>query len=345
MCESRTVRFEKHAANVFFHLLTQCNLQCRHCYINPQQHGRQRLGLPTIRSWLQTLAHRAPGANLVLLGGEPTLHPDLPQVVQIARQTGYGSITIDTNGYLFNNILDRIAPVQVDFFSFSLDGASAATNDPIRGQGSFEVCTQGIGRAKAKGFRTSLIYTVSRMNLADLIHMPDLLIGLGVDRFFIQVIGLRGESAADRQEASQDLQVNRDEWETQVLPLARSVAKAGIRVTYPKVYLTADEPFECAGRVADNYFVFPNGRVYRCPLCEDYPLHSLIFEDDCLRPTESINEGDLFQLDIPEGCVMNKLIQPHNLPYRPDGAPACKIACCLLKEEASSIGTKNSDER
>jgi hypothetical protein len=46
-----------------------------------------------------------------------------------------------------------------------------------------------------------------------------------------------------------------------------------------------------------------------------------------------INENDLFLLDIPEGCVMNKLIQPDNIRYLADGQPAYKIACCLLKEE------------
>lgn len=338
---TRTVRFAKNAANVFFHLLTQCNLQCRHCYINPEQHGRQRLSLVTIQSWLQTLAQRAPGANLILLGGEPTLHPDLARVVHSARRLGYGSITIDTNGYLFHDILDRVTPSDVDVISFSLDGASVATNDPIRGQGSYGVCTNGIRRARAKGFHTSLIYTVSRMNLSDLAHMPDLLNELKVDHFFIQVIGLRGQSAADGKVGS-DLQISREEWENLVLPVARRVARSGIRVTYPKVYLEAGEPFECAGRVADNYFVFPNGRVYRCPLCEDYPLHSLAFEDECLKPTGAINEADLFQLVIPEGCVMNKLIQPHNLAYGPDGSPVCKIACCLLKEEVSPIGTGGS---
>ncbi|RJQ71723.1 MAG: radical SAM protein [Desulfobacteraceae bacterium] len=341
---SQTVRFTRNAANVFFHILTQCNLQCRHCYINPQQHGRQRLSLATIQNWLQTLARRAPGANLVILGGEPTLHPDLPQVVKSARALGYGSITIDTNGYLFNDILDRISPREVDFISFSLDGATPATNDPIRGQGSFKVCTEGLRAARRKGFRTSLIYTVSRMNLEDVIDMPELLRELKVEHFFLQVIGLRGRSANGREEAAPDLQVSREQWEAQVLPTARRAAQAGIRVTYPKVYLSADQAFECAGRVADNYFVFPNGRVYRCPLCEDYPLHSLLFDDDCLRPTGPINEVDLFELDIPEGCVMNKLIQPLNLVYRPDGTPACKIACCLLKEELPSIGIANSDQ-
>jgi Fe-coproporphyrin III synthase len=333
MSDVPTVRFAENVANVFFHLLTQCNLNCRHCYINPQQHGRKKLSLPTIRNWLQTLARRAPGANLVLLGGEPTLRPDLPQVVAAARLLGYATITIDTNGYLFNDILERITPVDVDTLSFSLDGASAATNDVIRGPGSFDVCTAGLRTAKAKGFRTSLIYTVSRMNLDDLPRMPDLLTELRIDHFFIQVIGLRGQSASTFRGHAQELQVSRADWETLVPQVARRTARAGIRVSYPKVYLAPGEPFACAGRVADNYFVFPNGRVYRCPLCEDYPLHSLIFKGHGLEPAAPINESDLFRLDIPEGCVMNKLIQPSNLSYRPDGTPTGQIACCLLKEE------------
>ncbi|MGD9188742.1 MAG: radical SAM protein, partial [Desulfobacteraceae bacterium] len=104
-------------------------------------------------------------------------------------------------------------------------------------------------------------------------------------------------------------------------------------VAYPKVYLDLDETFECAGKVADNYFVFPNGRVYRCPVCEDYPLHGFEFSDDELIETESINERDLFELEIVEGCVMNKLIQPANIAYDGHGRPAYRIACCLLKQQ------------
>jgi hypothetical protein len=151
-----------------------------------------------------------------------------------------------------------------------------------------------------------------------------------VKRFFIQVIGIRGRSAANRTE---NLQVARDEWLGTVPAAAEAIARQGITVTYPKVFLEAGDRFECAGRVADNYFVFPNGRVYRCPLCEDFALHSLMIDGNCLTEREPINENDLFQLDIPEGCVMNKLIQPDNLSYRPDGTPEYRVACCLLKEE------------
>ena len=69
------------------------------------------------------------------------------------------------------------------------------------------------------------------------------------------------------------------------------------------------------------------------PLCEDFPLHQFEFRQDKLVEMGKINERDLFQLSIPEGCVMNKIIQPDNLDYDPDGTPEYKIACCLLKEE------------
>ena len=117
---------------------------------------------------------------------------------------------------------------------------------------------------------------------------------------------------------------------------AKRIAQTGITVSYPKVFLSSNETFECAGRTAKNYFVFPNGRVYRCPLCEDYPIHSMELIDNRLIETPPINEYDLFALHIPEGCVMNKLIQPDNIQYRQSGNPDYQISCCMLKEEISA---------
>lgn len=335
MSRKRTVAFSPRAVNLFFHILTGCNLKCRHCYINPVQHGTATLPLATIADWLKVFADRGKPANLILLGGEPTLHPDLAAVIKTARQLGFVSVTVDTNGYLFHDILDRVTPKELDYFSFSLDGATAATNDALRGEGAYAVCLEGIRRAVARGFSTSLIYTVSTANIDELPLMGPLLEDLGVERFFIQVLGIRGKPARETEQAlsGRPLQVDREQWLAVVPAAARRIADRGLSVTYPKVFLSAEEPFACAGQVAENYFVFPNGRVYRCPLCEDFPLHSLTLADGRLAPMPSINENDLFALTIPEGCVMNRLVQPGNLVYGQDGVPAYRIACCLLKEE------------
>ena len=281
---------------------------------------------------MDVFARKSNKANIIFLGGEPTLYKDLWLAIKKAKELGYNSITIDTNGYLFNNILLKVNLEELDYFSFSLDGATRQTNDMLRGKGSYDQCIAGIREAVSRGFSASLIYTVSRTNIHELNMMGPLLKDLGIDRFFIQVLGIRGKSAKSRDKG---LRVPISDWLSVIPDAVEKIAGLGITVTYPKVFLRPEELFECAGLVAENYFIFPNGRVYKCPLCEDYPLHSMIFKDNMLVKTGKINENDFFGLKIPEGCVMNRVIQPENLKYTTDGVPEYKIACCLLKEEIS----------
>ena len=330
MREKRTVAFSKNATNVFFHILTRCNLKCRHCYIDPVQHGKETVPIETIRRWLGAFPVEDRQANLVFLGGEPTLHPGLPEAIRAARELGYGSVTVDTNGYLFNDFLEKTDPGDLDYISFSLDGAVPETNDAIRGSGCYDACVSGAGKAAEAGFATSMIYTVSAANIHELTMMDAVASSLDIRRFFIQVIGIRGRSAKG---GGGNLQVSPEQWLSVVPKAAEKIADTGVTVTYPKVFLEPDETFQCAGLVADNHFIFPNGRVYRCPLCEDFPIHGHAFENDRLAPMPPVNETDLFPLSIPEGCVLNRIVQPGNLRYREDGSPAYRIACCMLKEE------------
>jgi len=342
--DSRTVEFQPGTRNLFFHILTRCNLNCMHCYINREQHGTDTLDAETISQWLRIfvkgsdfLENRGISAdnvpektNVIFLGGEPTLNPALADGICEARALGYGSVTVDTNGYLFNDILDRVTPEQVDFFSFSLDGSTPEKNDPVRGKGSFEKCTQGIRKAIERGFGVSSIFTAGAHNIDDLENMPQLLHELGVRRFFIQVIGIRGNSA---KKGGKQLQLDRQRWEAVVPGVAMQCAALGMHVTWPSVFVPEGRQFACAGLVADNYFVFPNGRVYTCPLCEDFPIHSYEISAGKLVKRPPITERDLYGLNIPEGCVMNRILHPGNIEYDPDGKPLNRIACCMLKEE------------
>ncbi len=328
----RTVGFKPGERNVFLHLLTGCNLSCSHCYINPAQHGTATLPLETVLNWLKLFTRSEQAANLVLLGGEPTMHPNLAAIIKAAKSMRY-AVTVDSNGYLFHDLLDRVTPHELDFLSFSLDGPDATVNDPIRGEGVFTVCTDNIKKAVSKGFTTSLIYTVSGLNIDHLYRMPSLLAELGVKRFFIQVIGLRGKPAAETPTADIEWQVDPDKWLNVVPKVAEEAARRGVHVTYPKVFLDVADTFECAGLVAENFFIFPNGRVYQCPLCEDHPIHSYVIENDQLVHRSGLQEDRFFNLTIPEGCVMNKLLQPDTIDYHPDGSPIHRISCCMLKQQ------------
>jgi MoaA/NifB/PqqE/SkfB family radical SAM enzyme len=334
---ARTVGFQAGERNVFFHILTACNLSCKHCYINPDQHGTMCVSRGDLDTWMEVFADPLKKTNLIFLGGEPTLHPDLVHAITKAKELGF-AVTVDSNGYLFHDFLERTTPEQLDYLSFSLDGPDSAVNDPIRGEGVFEVCTRNLRKAVQRGFNVSVIYTVSSQNIDHLGRMAPLLVDIGVKRFFIQVIGLRGKSArpdgqGGTHEGVESWQIDRERWLAVVPDVARRMAECGIHVTYPKVFLDAGEKFECAGVVAENYFIFPNGRVYRCPLCEDHPVNSLRIEGGSLVTNTGLTEDNFFRLTIPEGCVMNKLLQPNNISYDHEGRPRHRISCCLLKQE------------
>ncbi len=336
--KARTVGFKPGERNVFFHILTACNLSCSHCYINKKEHGTATLTKEQIVKWLQLFVDHKKRSHLIFLGGEPTLHPDLSFAIQKAKEAGF-FVTVDSNGYLFHELLERTTPQLLDFLSFSLDGPDAATNDPIRGSGVFDICVANIKRAVAKGFNVSVIFTTSKKNMYQLHKMVPLLEKLQVKKFFIQVIGLRGASAQDM--SSETLQVSRAEWLKIVPEVALSAAEKGIEVTYPKVFLGADEIFECAGNVAENFFIFPNGRVYACPLCEDYPLNAYHIDNNRLVKNSGLTENAFFALDIKEGCVMNKLLQPDTIEYDNKGVPLYRISCCLLKQQ---VGFSKQDK-
>jgi len=326
----KTVGFKAGERNVFFHILTACNLSCSHCYINPDQHGTKTLSKKRIKKWLELFVDPGKISNVIFLGGEPTLHPDLPYAIRVAKKLGF-FVTVDSNGYLFHNLLNRTSPEYLDFLSFSLDGPDPEVNDPIRGNGVFDTCVTNLKKAVKSGYNVSVIYTVSNNNIEYLEEMIPLLRNLRVKKFFIQVIGLRGVSAQSGN--AERLQVSREQWLKVVPKVARQAAEHGIQVTYPKVFLDRDECFECAGVVAENFFVFPNGRVYQCPLCEDHPIHSYQIKEDVLIKNDGMTEDRFFQLKIEEGCVMNKLLQPDTIEYNIQGRPAYRISCCLLKQQ------------
>ena len=328
---AKTLYFKPHERNVFFHILTACNLACRHCYINPAQHGNDTVNKETMENWLRLFYDPKKESNVIFLGGEPTLHQDLAHGIKYAKKLGYKGITVDSNGYLHHDLLNKITPEDA-VISFSLDGPDPKVNDHLRGEGVFDTCTRNLKKAIELGFDVSLIYTVSRLNIDHLHRMPTLLAELGCKRFFIQVIGIRGKSAQEEDNDTK-LQLTPQEWLKVIPEVAKDAAAKEIQVIYPKVFLEPNEEFECAGNVAENYFIFPNGRVYLCPLCEDFPLHSFEIDDNTLVTTQGINEKKLFSLSIPEGCVMNKLLQPGNLQYDNSGKPVHRISCCLLKQQ------------
>lgn len=76
--------------------------------------------------------------GVVLIGGEPLTRPDLEEIIQRLSLNGI-SVKIATNALLATPERSvSLVRSGAKKFQVSVEGASAADNDPIRGQGTFD---------------------------------------------------------------------------------------------------------------------------------------------------------------------------------------------------------------
>jgi sulfatase maturation enzyme AslB (radical SAM superfamily) len=144
---------------------TLCNLECRHCFIScsPHNHNFGFLDLATVQRALDdsvTLGVK----EYYFTGGEPFLNRDLVPILELTLR--YGAATVLTNGTVLQDAwLERLrsaeeaSPYSLEF-RVSLDGFTAADNDPVRGTGTFERILHGVRLLLRYGFLP--ILTVAR---------------------------------------------------------------------------------------------------------------------------------------------------------------------------------------
>lgn len=154
---------------MWLHVNDFCNLACAHCLVSSGPDQTQ--GLPTGRLLDAIDQGAALGVErFFFTGGEPLARPDALDLARRIVEHHQRELVILTNGTLFKGErLDGLAALAGDRLrvQISLDGASAGTNDPIRGAGTFERIVAGIREAVAAGLRPSVSMVVLAHNLND----------------------------------------------------------------------------------------------------------------------------------------------------------------------------------
>ena len=97
-------------AQAFEVILTEhCNLRCAGCDHGSPLLPATTLPLDTLERDLRALAGVYHAGEIKLVGGEPTLHPELVQVIEVARASGVADrITLVTNGVLLHRMTDEV---------------------------------------------------------------------------------------------------------------------------------------------------------------------------------------------------------------------------------------------
>ncbi len=183
---------------LWLQLNNNCNLACSHCLVSSGP-GQAR-GLPLEQ--VLPIVNRAAELGverLYVTGGEPFVRRDIFALLRHASEALGLEVIVLTNGTVFLGPIRRgladLARGSVKF-QISLDGATAATNDRMRGPGTFERALAGARLLADLGFEVSLTTVTTVANLPELPDIPPIVRSVGARSQHLMWTHRRGRAAA-----------------------------------------------------------------------------------------------------------------------------------------------------
>lgn len=114
-----------------------CNFKCPYCrHLDDSIYGnrpQKQLSLVEIKNTIDLWCDCGPVENIRFSGGEPTLHKNIREAVQYAKQKGCKRIAISTNGSNKLELYKNLIEDGVNDFSISLDACCADIGDKMAG--------------------------------------------------------------------------------------------------------------------------------------------------------------------------------------------------------------------
>ncbi|MDR3013280.1 MAG: radical SAM protein [Chitinispirillales bacterium] len=144
-----------------YYITNRCNAKCEFCVIWQEQ--------PKIDADINDVAHnlrqaREAGCKFAdFTGGEPLLHPQLPDFLSLAKKFGFIT-SVTTNCLLFKERASELKGL-IDLLHFSIDADNAELHDKIRGCKSYGHVIDSIDAALANRLYPDLMFTYTEENI------------------------------------------------------------------------------------------------------------------------------------------------------------------------------------
>ncbi len=190
--------FLKHFSSYFFkqkikhlilHVTNHCNFRCSHCFVDFEGKKKDM----SLDSYLEISKNINDLFWLDIAGGEPFLRKDLHKIVNAFDKQ---IISIPTNGWLENNILEQIDLIDTKNSEFvvnlSLDGLKETHNLVRKNKDSWDKVWKTFEKLKKiEKVKTRFITVIHNGNYKEIVPLMKLIRDRGAD--FHSVILLRGD--------------------------------------------------------------------------------------------------------------------------------------------------------
>lgn len=274
--------------NLFFH----CNAKCIFCVVGLTGGSRATGGL-TLEETKQALleGYHKGCREVTFSGGEPTIYPGLLQAIRYAKDLGYKSTEIKTNGIRLSSFdyTKQLVDAGLDSFSISIHGPTPLVHDGVVGvTRAFDRAVQGATFVKQLGKNLSLPTCIQQDNFKYFPETIELLLSLSPDLCLPTFIEPSGSAAFRFDDVVP--------WYSEVIPylnegitlLRRQNKVAWALHGFPMCMLVGNEQYsfdlfrrqECVGRQNIDYFSFEKN-TYRA---KGMQCKECLFETVCGGP-------------------------------------------------------------
>lgn len=268
-------------------LLTErCNLACSHC-LRGNKHLLD-MDFSDFECIIRQIAQLWPHADIVLTGGEPTLHPQFNDFLALSLSTITGEVIINSNGttnYYISN-LERLRAPRIHI-QFSLDGSPQA-HDKIRGGEVFAKVKHNMDLLSNSSIKLWISTVVTPFNLTSMDELRDILVQYKIEKWHVNPVLPFGCG-----KNKETLGVS--EWNLFVDHLINTTPlRLGIKKLYDfsvlkklsqdsinKIKNTIARCHLCnCGSGNNKIYIYPDLTVYGCTCLTDFPFGNL--RDNCL---------------------------------------------------------------
>lgn len=156
---------------IYIELTSECNLRCLHCY-NESGNKSSLISTDEFKKTIECLVEGRE-TSVTLSGGEPLLHPNIWEYLDILDTKKYGKKLMITNATLITpQIAKKLAKHDINI-QVSLNGSTSDTHDKLCGKGNFEKTMKGLDNLLAAGMKERILVRsmVSLFNCDDIINM------------------------------------------------------------------------------------------------------------------------------------------------------------------------------
>jgi uncharacterized radical SAM superfamily Fe-S cluster-containing enzyme len=151
-----------HACLAVVEVTDDCNLSCSFCFASSGPGGPQK-SAEEVHGLLETILDSGGPRPVQFSGGEPTVRPDLPDLVDEARDMGFEHVQVNTNGIALatrEGYAETLADAGVTAVYLQFDGLTSETYEAIRDVDLLETKRRAIDACREAGLSVVLVPTV-----------------------------------------------------------------------------------------------------------------------------------------------------------------------------------------